>query len=95
MNKYLKLAISVAIPEAIGLLSSIFTISAIPIWYNFLRHPFFSPPNRIFAPVWTILYFLMGISAYLIWQKGWKNKNIREALKYYGYQLVLNFSWKL
>lgn len=48
-----KLIISIALPLAVGGLGSVFTVSAIPTWYATLNKPFFSPPNYVFAPVWT------------------------------------------
>ncbi|MBI1919006.1 tryptophan-rich sensory protein, partial [Candidatus Microgenomates bacterium] len=62
-----KLILSVGVCLGAGVLGSIFTISSIPTWYATLNKPFFSPPNWIFGPVWTILYILMGVSLYLVW----------------------------
>ena len=55
--------------------------------------PFFSPPNWLFGPVWTILYVLMGISLALVWVKGVKTERAREALMLFGVQLFLNAIW--
>lgn len=87
------LIISVVGCELIGLIGSVFTIPAIPIWYATLNKPPFSPPNWIFGPVWTLLYFLMGVSFYLIWKQGWAKKKIRTAGEYFLAQLALNFVW--
>jgi|SRR3972149_363324 len=62
-------------------------------WYNSLNKPFFNPPSWVFGPAWTILYSLIAISAYLIWRKGFKKKQVKEALKVFTVQLVLNLSW--
>ncbi|MFH1956442.1 MAG: TspO/MBR family protein, partial [Patescibacteria group bacterium] len=64
---YKRLIISLALPQLAGLIGSFFTTSAIPIWYASLIKPSFSPPNWIFGPMWILLYILMGISIYLIW----------------------------
>ena len=95
MNKLSKFVASILICEGVGLISTPFTIAAIPTWYVTLQKPFFSPPNWVFAPVWTILYFLMGISVYLIWEQGLKKKKVKEALKFFLIQLALNFMWSL
>lgn len=62
-------------------------------WYATLNKPFFTPPSWLFGPAWTVLYILMAISAILIWRKGLKKKNVREALKIFAIQLILNLSW--
>lgn len=90
-----KLLVSISIPELVGIISTSFTIAAIPTWYATLTKPFFSPPNWVFGHAWTILYGLMGISAYLVWMKGIQKKKVKEALTIYGVQLVLNFFWSL
>jgi tryptophan-rich sensory protein len=93
MKKYSQLALAIIGCELVGIVSTPFTISAIPTWYRTLNKPFFSPPNWIFGPVWTTLYLLMGISAFIIWQKGLKKKKVNEAITYFGIQLFLNFIW--
>lgn len=70
-----KLLISVVICELAGIAGSLFTVPAISGWYATLNKPVFSPPNWIFAPVWTTLYLLMGISLYLVWKNNWQVKN--------------------
>jgi tryptophan-rich sensory protein len=67
-----KLFISVIVCQLAGVLGSIFTAPAIGSWYASLNKPFFNPPNWIFAPAWILLYFLMGISLYLVWKNNWK-----------------------
>lgn len=61
-------------------------------WYAGLRKPSWNPPSWVFAPVWTALYTLMGIAAWLIWRRGgWKVN--RLALTAFLTQLVLNAAW--
>lgn len=93
MKNFGKLSVSILVCELVGILSTPFTIASIPTWYAGLIKPPFSPPNWLFGPVWTILYFLMGIAAYFIWKKGLKNKKVKIALKYFLIQLLLNFIW--
>lgn len=83
-----KLILSIAICEGAGLIGSVFTFSAIPNWYITLNKPTFSPPNFLFGPVWTTLYFLMGISLYLIWEK-------KNSLKLFWIHLFFNASWSI
>lgn len=81
--------------EVIGSLGSIFTAPAIPTWYNTLTKPSLNPPNWIFAPVWTTLFFLMGISAYLIWRYGWEKKQVKSALYIFILQFAFNVFWSI
>ncbi|OGZ25530.1 MAG: hypothetical protein A2W71_00180 [Candidatus Nealsonbacteria bacterium RIFCSPLOWO2_02_39_8] len=57
---YKRLIISLALPQLAGLAGSLFTTPAIPAWYAGLEKPSFNPPNWIFAPVWTLLFFVDG-----------------------------------
>ncbi|KKS94796.1 MAG: Tryptophan-rich sensory protein [Microgenomates group bacterium GW2011_GWC1_43_13] len=93
MVKFLRYFLSIGICLVAGGLGTIFTISSIPTWYATLNKPFFSPPNYLFGPVWTILYILMGVSLALIWQKGIKKKTVRDAMFLFGIQLLLNALW--
>lgn len=95
MNTYLKLFISVIICMAIGGISGYFTSSEITTWYVTLNKPSFNPPNWIFAPVWTTLYFLMGISFWLIWKSNAQKTIKNKAITFFIIQLVLNFFWSI
>lgn len=92
---WLKLVITVGVSNAAGLIGSVFTFSAIPTWYETLIKPELAPPNWIFGPVWTTLYVLMGVSAFLVWRKGIYRKGARVALGLFGVQLVLNALWSI
>ena len=70
-KKIIKFTVSVLICELAGIVGSFFTTPAIAGWYVTLQKPAFNPPNWLFAPVWTILFLLMGISLYLVWSKNW------------------------
>jgi tryptophan-rich sensory protein len=94
MKRLLPLLVSVLIAEAAGIIGSVFTIKEIPVWYAALLKPSFSPPNWVFGPVWTSLYCLMGISAFLIWQKR-KSPVARSGLTIYGVNLVANMLWSV
>jgi len=93
INKIVKIIAAVLICELAGIVGSIFTTPSIPTWYASLSKPTFAPPNWLFAPVWTTLFALMGISAYLVWSKGTKKKEVRIALVVFGIQLLLNIFW--
>jgi tryptophan-rich sensory protein len=93
VKNILKLILCIAFCQAVGIIGAIFTFDAIPTWYVTLNKPFFSPPNWVFGPVWTILYTLMGISFFLIIKKGWNSKKILSARNFFLAQLLLNFIW--
>ena len=95
-NNWIKIVISVVICLLIGFLSSIPTRESILNWYPTLNKPFFNPPNWIFAPVWTILYIMMGISLGIVWSKHTKeNAIIKNAIWLFVFQLLLNALWSL
>lgn len=75
-------------------LGSLATGPAIPTWYADLNKPAFTPPNWLFGPVWTLLYTLMGIAAWLVWRRAaqWR---VGPALLFFCLQLVLNVLWSL
>jgi translocator protein len=88
----IKLVISLAIPLAVGAIAGAFTADAIPEWYTSLNKPSFNPPNWIFAPVWTTLYILMGISFFMVWKQ--PPGSVRNmAIVSFWVQLFLNFGW--
>ena len=89
----IKLIVCVLLCLSAGGIGSAFTASAIPEWYVTLHKPFFSPPNGVFAPVWTLLYILMGIAAALVWKKGFRDPQVRTALVVFLIQLMLNTVW--
>ena len=79
---------------AVGLISGLLTRSAIPSWYASLRKPSFNPPNWIFGPVWTILYILMGVAAWMVWMQ--PSSPLRtDALIWFLIQVGLNFLWSM
>ena len=89
-----KLVISIIACEAIGAAGSIFTIGAISTWYATILKPSFNPPNWLFGPVWTTLFFLMGVSLYLIWASVDTSQSSRNlAFMTFGVQFVLNLLW--
>ncbi len=72
-----------------------FTAPFIAGWYAGLVKPAMNPPAWVFGPVWTMLFLLMGISAYLVWKKGLDRKDVKIALAIFLGQLVLNTLWSI
>jgi benzodiazapine receptor len=93
--QFFPLLISLVITLAIGIVASIFTRPEIPGWYSSLRKPSFNPPSWVFAPVWTTIYIMIAIAAYLVWQRRESTVNYISAKAIYFVQLALNFSWSI
>ena len=91
MNKYLKLFVSLLLPQIAGGLGAFFTLSSVQSWYLTLNKPSWNPPSWLFGPVWTTLYVLMGIACFLIWKSEHPSK--KQVLTLYFLQLFLNFLW--
>lgn len=81
--------------ELAGIIGAIFTTPAIPTWYQSLNKPSFNPPAWVFGPVWTLLYFLMGISLYLVLNSSVKSHFKKIGLNFFYLQLFLNILWSL
>jgi len=68
------------------------TSHSVDDWYAGLRKPSFTPPNAVFAPVWSGLYVLMAWSAWRVW-KAPPSRARRRSLALWGTQLLLNAAW--
>lgn len=88
-----QLLLSIGVCLGAGFLGSVFTVSSIPTWYQTLIKPSFSPPNFVFAPVWTTLYVVMGISFYQVWIS--KSKMKEKGVHLFFIQLALNVLWSI
>lgn len=84
------LVLAILVSQLAGIAGSVFTFDAIPVWYASLQKPF-APPAWIFAPVWLILYTLMGIALWLVWKKS----RGRKPYLLFGIQLFLNALWSV
>ena len=93
MNNPIKLVLSLAISVIVGLSGGFFSVSEIPGWYVHLSKPSWNPPNWIFAPVWTSLFVLNGISLFLVWKNSAPARLKKIAIALFSIQLVLNFFW--
>lgn len=92
MPSFMKLIVAVILTVGIGSLGGIFTASEVGTWYAGLQKPSFNPPSWLFAPVWTLLYLLMGISVYLVWKQP-PSPARRMATGVFIVQFVFNFLW--
>ncbi|MFP4224417.1 MAG: TspO/MBR family protein [Phycisphaeraceae bacterium] len=77
---------------AAAALGSLLTVQSVGTWYQQLARPTWTPPDWLFGPVWTLLYAMMAVAAWLVWRKaGWSGSP--WALGVFGLQLVLNVAW--
>jgi tryptophan-rich sensory protein len=95
LSSIVKLIVSILASFAAGGIGSLFTFKAIPTWYASLKKPRFTPQNRAFGPVWTSLYVLMGISVFLVWQKGLSTNGALLAFVLFWIQLAINALWSV
>lgn len=83
---------SVGIPLLVGGLAAFLTRDGMEI-FSVIEKPPLSPPGFLFPVVWTILYILMGLAAYLICTADAPGEQISDALTAYWIQLAINFLW--
>ncbi|MEO0075862.1 MAG: TspO/MBR family protein [candidate division WOR-3 bacterium] len=93
MKETIKLLVSIVLCQGAGIIGSFFTTPNISTWYKNLIKPAFAPPNWLFAPVWTLLFLLMGIALFLVWKRGWQNPPVRVAMTVFFIHLVVNILW--
>jgi tryptophan-rich sensory protein len=94
MQKALRISLVVMTCLVIGYLSGMMTRESITTWYPTLVKPIFNPPNWVFAPVWTILYIMMGVAGGIVWTKIESDEeNVKKAFKFFLIQLGLNALW--
>lgn len=92
MINWKSLIVSLTISLGTGILSALITRNSMTIYQN-LNLPKLAPPSTLFPIVWTILFILMGISAYIIYESNSNKK--QNALKIYATQLLINFIWPI
>ena len=92
-KKFFIFIISLGICLIAGYIAAYFTMPALSGWYAGLVKPDLTPPSWVFAPVWTILSILMGLSLYFIWQSGTKKKEFTLGLILFLLQIILNVGW--
>ena len=91
-RQWLMLVLFVAVCVGAGGLGAIVTTPEVDGWYRTLAKPAWNPPDFIFGPVWTTLYVMMGVAAWLVWKPaGWRPAAFPLAL--FAGQLVLNVAW--
>lgn len=92
IRSMLHLMLCLLVPFIVGSIAGVITSREIPGWYAGLSKPSFNPPNGVFAPVWTVLYLLMGISLFRVLRL---REGRSAALTIFSVQLALNFLWSI
>ena len=95
-SNLLSLMIALLLPVMGGLGVGMLTGRSVKTWYATLKKPTWNPPSWIFAPVWTLLYGMMGFASWLVWRTDAdREAGARDALTWYGFQLGLNYLWSI
>ncbi len=95
LTDIIKLIVCLTATLGVGYLGSLYTTPAIDSWYAGLQKPSFNPPNWVFMPVWTVLYVLMAVAAFLIWRSAAPIAQKAPALAAFAVQLGLNLLWSV
>ncbi len=92
MRSALALLVGLAIVAAAAGLGALFTARSVGDWYEGLEKPAWTPPSWLFSPVWTALYAMMAVGAWLVWLRP-ERRGRGPALALFGVQLALNVAW--
>ena len=94
VESILGLAVALTLTLGIGLAGGLATASSVGTWYVTLEKPSWTPPDGLFGPVWTALYIMMGIAAWLVWRRADEGRASLPLLLF-ALQLLLNAGWSL
>lgn len=89
----LALAGFLALTFAVAALGGLATASGVGSWYQGLAKPAFTPPDWIFGPVWSAIYFMIAVAGWRVWRRA--GFTDRAAFAAYGCQLALNLLWSV
>lgn len=93
-QQWVGLVVAILICLAVGGIGGMVTTPQIPGWYADLAKPAWTPPDWIFGPVWTLLYLMMAVAAWLVWrQAGFSGAKLPLTL--FAVQLALNSLWSV
>lgn len=87
------LALSILVCQLVGASGVLVSGNGVTVWYPSLVKPAFNPPNWVFGPVWTTLFALLGIAAWLVWRRGLDDRPVRLALGLFAAQYVVQVAW--
>lgn len=85
--------VSLLITMIFAALGGLITVRSVKTWYPGIAKPSFNPPNWLFGPVWSILFTIIAIAAYLVWMKRKQISHFPRTASVYFIQLILNLGW--
>jgi benzodiazapine receptor len=86
------MAFWIAVSFLAGAIGARFTGPAVASWYAGASKPAWTPPDVVFGPVWSALYLMMGVAAWLVWRKAGFS-GATAAMVLFGLQLIANAAW--
>ena len=90
---FIRSSFAVLICLIFGFMGTVATQSGVAEWYPTLEKPWFHIQEDVFSAIWILMYILMGISAGIVWSKGFYHLWVKTALYHFGFQLILNGFW--
>ncbi len=93
MRSIVRLIACLALCYGIAGIGAVYTADAIPTWYKALAKPSWTPPNYVFPIAWNILYAMISVSLWLLWDKTAEGRERSSAIKLFLLQLLLNGIW--
>ena len=91
-NKFLTFILFFIITYSASLIGGLATINFKEPWYSLIIRPSFSPPDWVFAPVWTTLYFMMTLAVWLFWHS--TNRDMKTIYIYFIH-IIVNTTWSI
>lgn len=95
IEKFLRLLVAIVVCNSAGWIGALYTTTGVNSWYETIVKSTLTPPNWVFGPVWTILYTLMGVAVWLVWEKRTAVTGAGKALAVFGVHLVVNALWSI
>ncbi|TNJ39654.1 tryptophan-rich sensory protein [Chlorobaculum thiosulfatiphilum] len=92
-NRILTLALCIGLCLAVGFAGSTFTPEPGSWYYTTLNKPEWNPPDWLFAPVWTVLFIMMGTALAKVLGAGWQKNEVKTGVALFAIQLILNLGW--
>ena len=91
-NKFFTFILFFVITYTASLIGGLATINFKEPWYSLIIRPSFSPPDWVFAPVWTTLYFMMTLAVWLFWHS--TNRDMKTVYIYFIH-IIVNTTWSI